>query len=403
MRLMTRAELQAWLTNHGDVRDAMIALGVALLALLSLWVARKVFVRVAHSILKKTEVTWDDALIERGVLDKLAWLAPAVVVYWSTRYFASDFEPALFRLLGAYTITIFLIVIGGLISAFNDVYAKTEMAKDVPIKGYLQVLKIVLYVVGGIVAVAIAVDKSPWFFLSGIGAATAIFVLVFKDTILSFIASIQLASNDMIRLGDWIEMPKYDANGEVVDLALHTVKVQNWDLTITTIPTFKLIEDSFKNWRGMQQSGARRIKRAINLDVASIAFLDDADLERLKRVRFLADYLADKSAEIDKYNREHGVDTTVKMNGRRLTNLGTLRAYLQRYLEAHPKILKDRPVLVRQLDPTPNGVPMEIYVFTSETSGPAYEALVGDLFDHVLASIPELGLRVYQQPSVWGR
>jgi miniconductance mechanosensitive channel len=241
--------------------------------------------------------------------------------------------------------------------------------------------------------------KSPWVFLSGFGAATAVLLLVFKDTILSFVASIQLATNDMIRLGDWIEMPKYEANGEVIDIALHTVKVQNWDLTITTIPTFKLIEDSFKNYRGIETCGARRIKRAIHLDVTSVRFVDRPQLERFEKIQLLAPYVRDKQVEIELWNKEKSVDVSSPVNGRRMTNVGTFRAYLYEYLKANTRLRQDMALVVRQLPPGPDGLPIEINVFAGETKWAEFEAIQSDIFDHILAVLPEFDLRAFQNPS----
>lgn len=396
---MTLDELLALLQRNPALRDAAIVAGTALASLLALFVARRFVVRGLEELLRRTEARWDDSLIQHGVIDKAAWLAPAVVVYASAHLFSTTGERAFLRLVWAYAIAVFLLVVGGAISAFNDVYARSPASKDVPIKGFLQSLKLLVYLIGTFVVIAVALGQSPWVFLSGVGAATAVLLLVFRDTLLSFVASIQLASNDMVRIGDWIEMPKYDANGEVLDIALHTVKVQNFDLTITTIPTFKLIEDSFKNYRSMQLAGARRIKRAVHVDQAAIAFLDDAAIARLSKVQLLAPYLRERQDEIARYNAEHGVDPSSPINGRRMTNVGTFRAYLEAYLRAHPAIRTELTFFVRQLEPTPLGLPIEIYVFTSAVDGPSYERVQADIFDHVLAAIPEFDLRLFQRPT----
>ena len=242
-------------------------------------------------------------------------------------------------------------------------------------------------------------DRSPLLFLSGIGAMTAVLLLVFRDTILSLVASVQLTGNDMIHVGDWIEMPKYGADGDVIDIALHTVKVQNWDKTITTIPTHALISDAFKNWRGMSRSGGRRIKRSLHIDVASVRFLEDTEIERLSQWALLRDYLSGKRDELAQWNATEGRNAAVNADIRRLTNLGTLRAYIEQYLRAHPKIHQGMTLLVRQLQPTDRGLPIELYCFTNTTEWNAYESIQADVFDHLFAILPELGLRAYQSPS----
>lgn len=244
--------------------------------------------------------------------------------------------------------------------------------------------------------IALLTGESPWELLAGLGALTAVLLLIFRDTILSFVASLQIASNDLVHVGDWIEMPKYGADGDVIDIALHTIKVQNWDKTITVIPTYKLIEESFKNWRGMTAAGGRRIKRAIHIDLNTIEFCTDEMLDRFEKIRLIADYIQNKRTEIsnDPKNKENE-----NINKRRLTNIGTFRIYIEKYIQSHPKIHKDLTCMVRQLAPTAQGLPLEIYMFTNDTAWVNYEAIQSDIFDHILAIISEFGLRVYQQPA----
>ena len=246
---------------------------------------------------------------------------------------------------------------------------------------------------------ATVIDRSPWGLLSGIGAATAIILLVFKDTILSFVASIQIASTGVIRIGDWVSMPQYGADGDVVDIALYRVTIQNWDKTLTAIPTHKFLDESFTNWRGMSESGGRRIKRAVGIDMTSVHFLEPAELERLSKIQILKPYIDDKLSELSAWNAEHAIDDSVAVNGRRMTNLGTFRAYLVAYLKRHPKIHKEMTFLVRQLSPGAEGVPLEIYVFSNDTRWVEYEAVQSDIFDHVLSALPYFGLRVFQNPT----
>lgn len=258
---------------------------------------------------------------------------------------------------------------------------------------------IFLYIAAGIVAVAILADRSPVFFLSGLGALTAVLMLVFRDTILSLVASVQIMSNDMIRIGDWVEMPQAHADGDVIDIALHTVKIQNWDKTISAVPTHKFISESFKNWRGMSESGGRRIKRSLNLDVTSVHFLTDEEVAHLSRYEFLKGYMAQKREELAEHNRRTPQDPDVIPHRRRLTNVGTFRAYVQHYLENHPKIHQDMTLLVRQLESTPKGLPIQIYCFTNDTAWAHYEGIQADIFDHLLAILPEFGLKAFQEPA----
>ena len=267
------------------------------------------------------------------------------------------------------------------------------------IKSYVQLGKLVLTLVGAIVIVAALIDRSPLILLSGLGAMSAVLMLVFKDTILSFTAGLQLSSNDMLRVGDWIQMPQVGADGDVVDIALHTVKVQNWDKTITTIPTWRLMSESYRNWRGMSESGGRRIKRMLRLDAASVHFLNDEDIERLSRIALLGTYLQDKRTAVRATNAALGERASAPANLRRLTNIGTFRAYVEAYLRAHPGIHKGMTLMVRTLEPTAEGVPMELYCFTSTTAWVPYEGIQADIFDHLIAVLPEFQLRLYQSPT----
>lgn len=299
----------------------------------------------------------------------------------------------------AFVILMVVLALSAALNLLNDLYQRRPTAMSRPIKGYLQVVKILLFAAAAVLMAAALMERSPLLLLSGLGAMAAVLMLVFKDTILSLVASVQIASNDMVRLGDWVEMPQLNADGDVIDIALHTVKIQNWDKTITTIPTQRLITDSFKNWRGMQESGGRRIKRALMLDQTSVRFLADEDRERLRRMSLIADYLDRKQAELDAWNQRLLADGRDPVNTRQLTNLGTFRAYVQAYLEAHPTIARNMTLLVRQLQPTPEGLPIEIYCFTATTAWAEYEGVQSDIFDHLYAVLPEFGLRVFQAPS----
>jgi miniconductance mechanosensitive channel len=291
------------------------------------------------------------------------------------------------------------LVLGSFLDAGVDVYHAMEISRNRPIKGFAQVVKIIAWVVLTVLIVAVFFEQSPFGLLGGLGALTAVLILVFKDSILGLVASFQITTADMVRIGDWIEVPQYGADGDVIDVSLHTVKVQNWDKTISTIPTYALISGTFKNWRGMSESGGRRIKRAVHIDMHSIRFCDAAMLQRFARFQYLKEYLDRKTAEIAAYNEQQHVDTSELINGRRLTNIGTFRAYLQEYLRRHPKVRTDMTLMVRQLPPSEHGLPIEIYVFSNDQVWTNYEAIQADIFDHILAVAPLFDLRVFQNPT----
>jgi miniconductance mechanosensitive channel len=283
--------------------------------------------------------------------------------------------------------------------AIREIYSKSDIASRRPIRGYLDAVKIVAYIMSGIFIVSILTDRSPWGVLSILGGFTVVLMLVFKDTILGFVASIQLSGHDMVRIGDWIEMPKYGADGDVIDVSIHTVKVRNWDKTITTIPTYGLVTDAFKNWRGMSESGGRRIKRALHIDMSSIKFCSDEMLERFRKFDLIKDYIVGKQNEINEYNKEYATETSQLINGRRQTNIGVFRAYIVAYLKNHPKVHQNMTFLVRHLEPTKHGLPVQIYVFSNDQAWANYEAIQSDIFDHLLAAVPEIDLRVFQDPT----
>jgi miniconductance mechanosensitive channel len=366
------------------------------------FVARRVLVVAIRRLAARSTVTWYDPLVEHNVFLRLAHLAPALLVFYGVQV-VPDLHQTLSVLIQRVAIATMVVVValsaGAFLTAVNEIYSRDPENRHRPIKGYLQVVKIVFYVVAALLVVSNLMDRSPWVFLSGLGAMAAVLLLIFRDTILGLVASLQLTGNDMVHVGDWIEMPQYGADGDVIDVALHTVKVQNWDKTITTIPTHKLIETSFKNWRGMSQSGGRRIKRALSFDMGSIRFLEDDEIECFGRFALLKDYIAAKREELAAHNAELGRDASINADIRRLTNIGTLRAYIHSYLRNHPKIHQGMTLLVRQLSPSGEGLPIEVYAFTNDTSWAAYEDIQADIFDHILAIAPEFGLRPYQSPS----
>ncbi|MFK7955603.1 MAG: mechanosensitive ion channel family protein [Lysobacterales bacterium] len=385
-----------WLLTSAGLLALVIA------AWLADMVAKRVITRALHALAKASKSTWDDVIIEHRVVARLAQLLVPIVIYLGAPWVPHLGEQGINIIQNVATALMALVLVLGvsaMLNALNALYERRPKSHLHPIKGYIQVAQIVLFCVGAIMVISAVLDKSPLILLSGLGALTAVLLLVFKDTILSFVASIQLASLDMVRVGDWIEMPQYNADGDVIDVELHTVRVQNWDKTITTIPTHKLISDSFRNWRGMSASGGRRIKRSLLMDMSSVRFLTDAEADRFTRFALLENYITEKRQELADYNSKLSRTTDKDVNLRRLTNLGTFRAYVHNYLKNNDKIRKDMTLLVRQLQPGPEGLAVEIYCFTSTTQWNEYEAIQADLFDHLLAILQEFDLRAYQQPA----
>ena len=379
------------------------ATGLLLAAILANLLVRHVLLRIAARLAEASPMHWDDVFARHRVLYRFAHVVPAVVVLvgigW-VRGTPEIFDIVVRNVALAYIAVTVALGLGNLLDALNELYeGRGARARDRPIKGYLQLLKIIIWVVALILVVAALVNRSPLVLLTGLGAMTAVLMLVFKDTLLSLVASMQLASNDMLRIDDWIEMPSQNADGDVIDISLHTVKVRNWDKTISTIPTHLLISESFRNWRGMVESGGRRIKRALLLDQTSVRFLDEKERQALRRIALIDEYLDKQREELAAYNAKLQAAGKDPVNNRRATNLGTFRAYVNAYLRSHPGVNQDMTLLVRQRDPTPHGIPLEIYCFSADVRWAPYENLAGDIFDHLLAVLPEFGLRVYQQPG----
>ncbi len=387
---------------HPALPSATGAVALLLAAIAVHLLVKGIVVKTLTTIARRSRVKWDDALIEHNVVGRLVQIVPGLIVYVGVP-FVPGLPESLVQLTRnvatGYMVLMSTMALVALLGAGNTIYAALPVARTRPLKGFVQLLQIAVWLFGAVLMVAAVLDRSPLLLLSGFGAMTAILLLVFKDTILSLVASVQLTAQDMVRVGDWIEMPQFGADGDVVDVQLHTVKVQNWDKTITTIPTHRLISDSFKNWRGMSQTGARRIKRAIHLDVNSIRFQTPDEVNHFKRFALLKDYIEGKEAELDEYNAALGVAVEEAVNTRRLTNIGSFRAYAFNYLSRHPEIHPGMTLLVRQLAPGPEGLPLEIYCFTNTTVWAEYERIQADVFDHLLAVVPEFGLRLYQQPA----
>jgi miniconductance mechanosensitive channel len=365
-------------------------------------VAKRLLVGAVRKFAKLSRSTWDDALVAHNVIGRLVQVLPALIVFVGVSFISGLPESVvlLFRNVAmGYMVLMLTLGLTGMLSAANTIYSASPIARHRPLKGFVQLLQIIIWIFGGVMIVSAVLDRSPILLLSGFGAMTAILLLVFKDTILSLVASVQLTAQDMVRVGDWIEMPQFGADGDVVDVQLHTVKVQNFDKTITTIPTHRLITDSFKNWRGMSQSGARRIKRAIYIDVSSIRFQTQGEVDHFKRSALLKAYIDDKEKELADFNAGLSTDLDADVNKRRLSNVGTYRAYAYNYLKHHPKIDKGMTLIVRQLGPGPEGLPLEIYCFTNTTEWSVYEDIQSDVFDHLMTIMPEFGLRLYQKPA----
>lgn len=340
---------------------------------------------------------WDDILLKNKVFSRAAMAVPGIVVF-NGAYLFDEFSEIVLKISIIYFLIILMITGKALIKSADDIYRNFPISKDRPIKGFLQVIEILLYIILTILIISTLIDKNPIALISGIGALTALTTLIFKDSIVGFVAGMQLTWNDMLRIGDWIEMPKYGADGDVIDITLNTVKIQNFDKTITTIPTYALVSDSFKNWRGMQDVGARRIKRSFNIDITSIKFCTDEMLDKYRKINFLKDYIEEKEVELKEFN-EKIENTDWLINGRNLTNVGVFRIYAQNYINNHPKIHSGMAKMVRQLAPSENGLPLEVYVFVNDINWNVYEGVQSDIFDHLFAVAKYFDLRIFQNPS----
>lgn len=397
--------IKSLLTNSGLSENVsgylsttiMIVL-IALICVVANFITKKFILRFIAHIITKQQSKKGKIFLERKLFLNLSHIVPAIIIY----YFASAFPSYtawIEKITLLYMFVVIIATFNALLDAANDIYQGYEISKSRPIKGLIQVLKIVVFLIGGITLISILTGKNPLLLLSGLGALSAVLMLIFKDSILGFVAGVQLTSNDMLRVGDWIEMPKYNANGDVIDITLTTVKVQNWDKTIAMVPSYALVSDSFKNWKGMQDIGGRRIMRSIHIDITSIQFCTQDMLARFKKIHHLTDYIEKKEKEIAEYNKLHNINTETHANGRNLTNIGTFRIYIYNYLKGHPLIHQDLLTVVRQLESDGNGLPLQIYCFTNDTRWAVYEAAQADIFDHIIAVAPEFGLRIFQKPG----
>lgn len=387
------------LRAHPELHTLLASTALVFVAWLANWITKRIMVRGLYRLLRQLR---DQPAEDFGVIRRLANIVPALVLSLGVGAIPGlpdAFVSVVRNVCSGFIVLTIALALTAVLDIVNFLYQRRKDAHLHPIKGYMQVLKIVIYVIATILIIATLVDRSPLILLSGLGAMAAVLMLIFQDTILSLVASVQIASNDIVRVGDWIEMPQLNADGDVIDIALHTIKVQNWDKTITTIPTKRMITESFKNWRGMQQSGGRRIKRSLFLDQQSVRFLTPAEIDSLRRFRLLEDYLAGKLAEIAQWNAQLAEKSQEPVNTRRITNIGTFRAYVDRYLRQHPGVHQGMTLMVRQMSPTADGLPLEIYCFTNTVVWVQYEGIQSDIFDHLLAIVPEFGLRIFQHPS----
>lgn len=397
--------LMDWGLNESLSKWLHLLMGLVVIAVLAIIVdklTKKVIISIIKRVVKRSKNDYDDIILEKGVFNQLAHIAPALVIYYmlpSILISFPDIVGFLQNLTNIYMILIGVTVIIRFLNAINEIYNRREVASQVPIKGYIQVFQGLLVMIAIVWVLSVLFDFELKGFFAGLGAFAAVLILVFKDTILGIVASVQISANSMMSIGDWISMPTRKADGTVIDITVTNVKVQNWDKTIASIPTYAFIAESFDNWKGMEDSGGRRIKRSINIDMTSVKFCTPAMLEKYEKLQMINKYVKTKQLELDAFNKNLQVDLSIPVNGRRMTNLGTFRRYLEEYLTNNPNIHNDMTFLVRQLQPGDKGLPIEIYVFSKDQAWSNYESIQADIFDHILAILPEFDLRVFQSPS----
>ncbi len=388
--------------NAVFIKGMIIVIGLLILSYIVFKITQKVVVKLFKEIAKRTETTWDDIMVERRVFHRIAYITPALLIHALLPTMLAEYHiwtSILQAALKIYMVFIVIIVLDAFFNTLIDIYQEFEMSNFKPVKGYVQISKIIIYIISAIIIISILMGQSPLYLLGGLGALSAVLMLIFKDTLLGFVASIQLSSNDMLRPGDWITMSKFGADGVVKDINLTTVKIENFDNTITTIPTYSLISDAFQNWRGMEESGVRRIKRSISIDMHSVNFCTPKMLSKFNNIQLIHDYIVTKQAELEAYNKTNNINDSIMVNGRRQTNLGVFRMYVQSYLRNNPNLSNDDTLIVRQLQPTEKGLPIEIYAFSKVLEFEAYEDLIADIFDHILAVIPQFELQIFQNPT----
>lgn len=394
------------ITNLGSnlIHNILVLSLIIIVTVIIDYTCRYIFLGMFKRLAKKTKNQWDDLIVEKKIINKLMHLIPAILVCVMLPFaFPPEEMPKTLAFLQVickiYIIAVSLRFINSSLNVVHEIYNRKETMKNKPLKGFIQLLQVSVFFIGGIIIISILIGKSPTTLFAGLGASAAILMLVFKDTILGFVAGIQLSANDMLRPGDWITMDKYGANGTVIEVTLNAVKVKNFDNTITTIPPYVLVSDAFQNWRGMSESPGRRIKRSINIDMNSVCFCTPEMLSKFRKISLLTEYIDNTEKELETYNEEHNIDGSIRVNGRRQTNIGVFRAYLVNYLRSLPHVSKELTCMVRQLQPAETGIPIELYFFSSIKEWVPYEGIQSDVFDHVLAVIPEFGLSVFQNIS----
>ncbi len=362
------------------------------------FISKRIVLKIVTKAVSKNSFKWDDIMLENKVFHRLALLIPGFVIYEYAGFY-NEYTSLVQRIAVIYIFIVMTMVFKLLLQSVDSIYRLNPVSNERPIKGFLQIVEITIYVIMGIAIISAIIDKNPIYLLSGFGAVTAVVSLIFKDIIVGFVSGIQLTWNDMLRIGDWVEMPKYGADGDVIDITLSSVKIQNFDKTISTVPTTAFITDSFKNWRGMKDFGARRVKRSILIDMNTIKICSDEMLEKFKKIEFISEYIDERTKEIEDYNEEHNIDTDLIINGRQMTNLGVFRVYLTNYLKNRIETRPGSITMVRQLAPSENGIPIELYLFVANTIWVNYEAIQADIFDHILAVVKVFELKIFQHPT----
>lgn len=387
--------------NHIITTSALLLAALIILFIVD-YIIRNIILSIFTKIISKSENKWDDLLIKNKVISYASRLIPLVLaqIFLPLLFVGfPNFSEVLGKFLAIITAITIYSFINSILKTIRDTLSLSKAFVNKPLDSYLQVVQIFMIFITCTIIFSILTGKSPIAFLVSLGAASAILMLIFKDTILGFVASIQVSANDSVRVGDWVEMPKYGVDGTVIQMNLNNVKVQNFDKTIVTIPTHTLLTDSFKNYRGMEQSGGRRIKRSINIKISSIRYVNEEDIAILNKIQLLAPFIAERQVEIDKYNNKTKANTDIPVNGRRMTNIGLFRAYATRYMQNNPDINQNMTLMVRQLQPTEHGIPLELYVFTSSTEWLVYENVMANIFDHLLAAIKYFDLEVFELPA----
>jgi miniconductance mechanosensitive channel len=402
-------QLYTFLMNRGlrdsDLENMFLFISLVALAAMcwGVWaLTRLIIILLVKLVITRTKTDWDDKLFEYKVFRSLSLIFIAIIIQLAVPHVFRAFPKMYSYALIASKIYIVLSVmfsVNAILNALVGIMESTRHYSDKPLRSYKQVAKIVFYVIGFVLILAILLGQSPLYILGGFGAVTAVLLLLFRDPILGFTASVQMSAIDLVRVGDWITVEKYGADGEVMEINLTTIKVRNWDMTVTIVPSYAIVSESFKNWRGMEESDGRRIKRHINIKISSIRFCDKRLFDKLIQIERLQEYLQTKQEEINQFNEEHSINKEVLLNGRHMTNIGIFRVYAEKFLEQNPNINTDMTFMVRQLQPTEHGLPIEIYAFSKEKQLEKFEGVAADIFDHLLAAVPFFELEIFQSPS----